>query len=237
MHSKRRKHGFTLVELLTALAIVGLILSAVYGSYRATTRSMGRHRARVVLLEDGRVVLEAMARQVRCSYTTQGDDGKRGSLSESLNDEAGHEEGVPYLTGGEGDVVLELVTTAGLLPVQASQSGLYKAAYRYERSEGALYYRQQAWQRRAGREAEEPAWRLLVENVRDVALTFHDGQEWRRDWDSREAKQDCRAVRIELLLASGDEAVRLGETAGIDRTRAREKSKPAGDRMEKPFKD
>ncbi len=68
MNNSPGKNGFTLVELLVALAIIVTIVTMVYGSYFATSKSAQVCNAGIAVLQQGRKVLEQMAQQIRCSY-------------------------------------------------------------------------------------------------------------------------------------------------------------------------
>ena len=68
MKNRYGKNGFTLVEILVAMAIIVVIVSLVYGSYFATSKSTQAYKSRIALFQQGRKVLRQMARQIRCSY-------------------------------------------------------------------------------------------------------------------------------------------------------------------------
>jgi len=73
MSSSSGKSGFTLVEILVAMAIIVTIVSMVYGSYFATSKSTQAYKSKITLSQQGRKVLEQMARQIRCSYAIKAD--------------------------------------------------------------------------------------------------------------------------------------------------------------------
>ena len=68
------KDGFTLLEALVAMAIVVSIVSMVYGSYFATSKSADVYKARMTTSESAGGVLQQMARQIRCSYARAAGD-------------------------------------------------------------------------------------------------------------------------------------------------------------------
>ena len=68
MTNRTRQRGFTLIEILVAVALISIVLSMVYGTYVTTTRSAQACKSRIVLCEQGRTTLEQIARHIRCSY-------------------------------------------------------------------------------------------------------------------------------------------------------------------------
>ncbi len=57
--------GFTLIELLVTLAIVGMMMSAVYAVHLANVRAIRVEEDRVELQQDQRIAIDFMARELR----------------------------------------------------------------------------------------------------------------------------------------------------------------------------
>ncbi|MHC4632893.1 MAG: PulJ/GspJ family protein, partial [Planctomycetota bacterium] len=74
MSGSSGKRGFTLVEILVAMAIIVTIVSMVYGSYFATSKSAETCKAKMALSQQVRKVLQQMARQIRCSYADKAEE-------------------------------------------------------------------------------------------------------------------------------------------------------------------
>ena len=98
MSDKWRKNGFTLIEILIALTLIAAILSMVYGSYFATSRSTHVCQARINMCRQGRTALDQMARQIRCAYagTAKDEDLKESSTQQ---ERIVREDGADYFTG------------------------------------------------------------------------------------------------------------------------------------------
>jgi len=65
MFYKIRKSGFTLVELLIAMAVGAVIMTALYVTLSLTSRTSGSTDRRVITMQDARAVLDLMAMEIR----------------------------------------------------------------------------------------------------------------------------------------------------------------------------
>ncbi len=64
----RRSRGFTLLEIMVALAITGVVLSVVYGSVRSVGRTLGSVSALNELNRSAFALLEEMGRELSSAY-------------------------------------------------------------------------------------------------------------------------------------------------------------------------
>ncbi len=71
------ENGFTLVELLMGLAILGLVLGTIYGCFFAGTRSWQRGSERMDHQQNGRIAVDSIVRELRyANYVEALSDGK-----------------------------------------------------------------------------------------------------------------------------------------------------------------
>jgi len=203
------KNGFTLVEVLVAMTLIATILSMVYGSYFATSRSARVCQARMAMCYQGRAVLDQMARQIRCAYIGpmvedgDADVGKSGDLSRRAvqKDSISYFAGNPNALDGE---ILRFVTTSGFVEGQGSANGLLETAYRFDKRTGKLSLSQRRFIDTARRpEAED--WRPIAKDIERVELEFFDGRKWLRRWDFMHNKSLPHAVRIEIGCEAEDD--------------------------------
>jgi len=200
MTHKADKTGFTLIEMLVAVAMIVTIVSMVYGSYSATSRSAEAYKARMTLADRARSVLQQMARQIRCCYggaPADSTDPTKAALPKTaaiLQGSVNYFKGGPSAPNGE---ILHLVTTSALLG-EPPGGGLFDAAYRFDRSTHTLFVSCTRFVQAPKGLVEERDWSPLIENVEHIELGFFDGRQWLGEWDFTRTKNLPAAVRIDI---------------------------------------
>jgi len=201
MNSRSSKSGFTLVEILVAVAIIVTILSMVYGSYFATSKSAQACKTRIALSRQGREVLGQMARQIRCSYVGSARKYKYPTREVSQQREKIPENAIDYFNGNPDDPggeILHLVTTNSILGGQAPADGLFEVSYKFDKSTGALFFSQERFVNAPKSVIEKKNWQPIAGNIECVELAFFDGQQWLHRWDFKEKKRLPHAVKINI---------------------------------------
>lgn len=200
MSDRWSRKGFTLVEILIAMALIATILSMVYGSYFATSRSVQGCQARISMCQQGRTALDQMARQIRCAYVGTANDEK---LRETATQQKAivREEGMNYFTGN-GDAsngqILRFVTTYEFTERGKKKTrGLFEVAYRFDRRENTLLLCQRRF---VGimKKAQKMNWEPIAEDIEYFDLEFFDGRKWLGRWDDEDEKKLPSAVRMEI---------------------------------------
>jgi general secretion pathway protein J len=194
-----RPTGFTLVELLIALALTSTIVTMVYGSYAAASRSLDLYGSRLACWERTSLALRLMARQIRGAYVPPSAAGAT-SLSPGSAPLSAQPAAFRADTRGAGGEILSFITAGGFGPRPDSPTPLARVLYRYDPAAGILSV---AWEPYAyGMESrQEPGlWRPLLGGVRRLELQFHDGRQWQSDWDSRDKGRPPHAVKIALTV-------------------------------------
>ena len=211
MNNRLDKHGFTLVELLVAVALIAAILSMVYGSYFATSKSAQTCKARITVSQQGRQTLEQMARQIRCSYAgtvadrTETKPVETGSMQTGqegmiLEDDFSYFNGNSVAPRGE---ILHLVTTYRLFGEKESADGLFEVTYKFDKRASLLSLSQREFVGTAQKTGEKN-WQPIAKGVKSLELTFFDGKKWLRSWDFQDKKKLPCAVRIEISCEDED---------------------------------
>ena len=201
MTNRTRQQGFTLIEILVAVALISTVLSMVYGTYVTTTRSAQACKTRIVLCREGRTTLEQIARHIRCSYA--------GSEPEPAAEdvEAGSDrtqvvsvEDVEYFNGNakaQNGEILHLVTASGLSDEKGLTDGLFDVVYRFNKRTGELALSLARFVGTTDKTAKRQWW-PIADRITSVDMEFFDGDKWFKRWDSSDNKGLPRAVRIEI---------------------------------------
>lgn len=183
----RRRAGhraFTLIELLISLAIVGTIVTMVYGSYAAASRSVDVYSSRMACAERAQLALRLMARQIRCVYASPTEAAAFRAETSNLR----------------GDLLSFTTTGAsGLGPGQLM--GISRVAYRYDGRAQTLSIRSEPAATFRDSSRDSGTWRPMLTDVTGVELAFYDGRNWQMRWDTKPDGKLPQAVKIALSVA------------------------------------
>ncbi len=176
MKSNPNKKGFTLVEILVAVAIIVTIVSMVYGSYFAASKSTQAYRTKITSFQQGRKMLKQMARQISCAY-------------------AGYFNGNP---DDPDEKILHLVTTSSFWATQDSTDGLFEVIYKFDKSRGLLSLSQERFTGASENITDKRNWHPIARNINHIELEFLNGQQWLHKWDFEAKRVLPSAVRISI---------------------------------------
>lgn len=208
MNRNRNNPAFTLIEMLVALMMIAMIVSMVYGSYAATSQSLQVYDNRLTCEQRAELALRLMARQIRCAYAPAEPNEAKPVA------EAAHESLPVFLGNAQAGLgeMLTLMTTAGLAGSPTAPQRLAVTRYRYDRVNRTLLVCGDS-------EIDENAplqWKLLLDNVERIDLTFYDGRQWLPQWDYEHTHKLPRAVKIEMtVIAKDGREYELGTTASV----------------------
>ncbi len=238
MNDRSRHNAFTLVEMLIGMAMIGLIVTMVYGSYAATTRSLDVYNSRMTCSDRAHLVLRLMARQLRCAYAaprTTSTPTHAGPGSQQANSLPAPLallfQGDPREAGGE---ILCFLTTGGLSQEADKPGGLSRISYRYESQNGVLSLCCEPGVQPSDRRRGSQIWRPVLSGVTSIDLEFHDGQRWQPTWNARETGRLPLAVRMVLTLADEGGRTHRYETAAPIACRSSVPGQWRGVRMGEP---
>ncbi len=211
--SESRSNAFTLIELMVAMAIIATIMTMVYGSYAATSRSLGVYDGRMACSERAQLVLRLMARQIRCAYAPPSQtDSTTAPPSTADHDNAPYRSTPPkdesklasVLFKGDGHgmrgEILRFATTGGLSSGPDGPMGLSRIAYRYDKPAGVLAISCEPHMPGPDRSGDRSVWRPVLKGVTSIDLEFHDGREWQHEWDAKKTRRLPQAVRIAVTV-------------------------------------
>ncbi len=216
MNRQNTNPGFTLIEMLVALTMITAIVSMVYGSYAATSRSMEVYDSRMTCSQRTDLVVRLIARQLRCAYAratepnqtasapltgNPGSDGDKQDLSQS--GEIQTLKSRPAFVGNQNNSrgeILDFVTTAGLSGGLNGSQRLTRVRYRYDSSLGMLAVNSQPPVDSTRKNDSTASWQPLLWQVTNMELEFYDGSDWQPEWSSRSKQGLPSAVRIRLAV-------------------------------------
>lgn len=193
--------GFTLVEVLIALALVSTIMTIVYTSLATASRSVDLYKSRLAASDRASLVLRLMARQLRCAYLPAlGTSPTAPPAPEGTNPAPG----VSTITHTgpiemAGDC-LSFVTTAGEAPGSDKAQSLARVRYRCDQAAGTLSIAYESFVFEGMGLLEAPNWRPILTGVKNLEVQFSDGHDWHSDWTEGPDQTLPKAVKIALSV-------------------------------------
>ena len=179
--SQRRTHGFTLVELLLALAIVGALIAIAFGGLRVAVAAWERGEDRAEAHQHVRSVALTLGRALSATYPYR--------ASRSLAPEP-----VVLFAGTERRV--EFVTQRAPFPFSIPIAFTAVVFAFDDGGEPGLVVRQRPLPNQDPFDKAEVVYRDST--VTSLKLAYLDEGGWKDSWDGAEAKATPRAVRISV---------------------------------------
>ncbi len=181
----QRNFGFTLIEVMIAIALSALLLVTVYSTYFSLARTIDSTTQSQELLENGRVLLEMLKRDLR------GVTGGQFALI-----------GTSQQIDGKPVTDIEFVTSS-----RSSTNPLMWSKVAY-----SLIQDDQGQKILIRKEAKNPNDDVnLLGKAFEVSrmvsafqLTFFDGTEWQEKWDSRATGKLPKQVRIVVEISDAN---------------------------------
>ena len=199
-----KRPGFTLLEILTALTIFLIIISVVYGSYIATTRSVAQCRIKITQAQEARSILTNISQQLRCCYVPQSVDPTL--IANNVPAKFFEPQAIPQVlfegqNHNSNGIILQFNTTAAIGPASEIPNDLATVSYKHDAENGVLYFRRQIFAPTAQFLSPKLEWKALGDHITDIKLNFLCDDKWLDKWDCRENQRLPEAVKITLYLS------------------------------------
>ncbi len=198
--------GFTVAEILIAIFIFAVIVTTVFGSYRATSKQVQIVSRNRQLVETGRNCLDRMTRDLIAIWVAQPPE----YIPPRINTPPD-----PYRIVGALDSVGDRTTTRlrftsfEHLPIRPSRSfGVARIVYYIQLNENGQYHLYRADQLYPYEPFEvDPADPVLCTHVHSFKMTFYDDSDRSSEtWDSESESIDFSTpAAVEIRLELGDE--------------------------------
>jgi general secretion pathway protein J len=198
----RRERGFTLVELLIALGIVGLLLTIAFSGLRVAMTAWTRGEDRAEAHQHVRAVAFTMARALGAAYPYRAAKGEAPEV-------------VMLFTGAEQK--LEFITQAPPLPLQAPVAFTAVVISLESGEEQGLVVRERALPNR------DPFTKgdIVMRDPAVTSLAFkfqNEDGEWVNTWDGQDLKAIPRAISLTIGTTLNGKAQTLPPIAVTLRT-------------------
>ena len=203
---RKRERGFTLVELLLAVVILGLVVTTVLVSYNTVFSTTGELETISSLYEMARNCLKQMTVDLESIYISPPPIYKRPEFDEDPSDF--RVVGLSKDSSGTGFAQLRFASRAHLPLENSTRRGIAEIVYYVQTREDGSQVLKRSDNLYPYPEFEEKgADPTLCEHVKSLAFTFFDNEGSENDsWDSESDSFDYatpRAIGIELEI--GDE--------------------------------
>lgn len=197
----RQSEGFTLIEVLLAMAILAVVVTVIYTAFSTSSVNAERAEASRDETDLARTLIARMSDDIANAYCSA---GLSGTFFYGKNEEV--ETGGSKLRHDS----LSLTTLTNWRKPDSKETDLWEVGYRFqEKADGSGY----VLVRREKRELNKDVPPLeggveyeITDRVEELRVRYHDGSKWVDTWDRKTGCNQSnlpRAVEISLTLDSG----------------------------------
>lgn len=185
MSGTSRNSGFTLIEVLIAVVLLGILTAALYGSYFGVIRARDRASAGMESRRELGATLDLIRREVSSALFNRSDKRLRFVVEDRDN-------------FGTQSSTLELTTLAPPAGQNRSESGIVAVTYRMaEKDKKRTLTRQE--RDIFSEEGTIPAYPQM-EQISSFLVECYDGSKWVKSWDTTINGTLPRSVRVTVQV-------------------------------------
>lgn len=185
---RRRSAGFTLIEILVAISIIAILMSAIYGIFTSVSVTKDRLDADSEAYHRARVIFDRLGREIRGAYVNPDNDSTLFRGGET----------------SEGGTFLELSTTA-VSPLSSEGTGFALVRYALEddreADDGSKVLLRMERPLLAGENINEQTAMRLAPGISVFRVRFYRDAAWHDNWD---AATDGLPALVEVSLVTAD---------------------------------
>ncbi len=192
---RRAANGFTLIELMLAVMILGIVMAMLAGSFNAVSHGKVQAEDRLDVDHQGRAILWTLSDEFRDAVQTPIVPSRVLLLGQGHMSNGKPLDNVTIST-------LDLSHSMSLDGFGAEQIVSYTSAPNPARPQWSLLMRNQQSALSSGQGAANPA--VLANNLISLHVRYFDGSMWHESWDSASlppGRQLPLAVAIDLVIA------------------------------------
>lgn len=184
------RSGFTLIEVVIAVALLSLILSSVYGIFTTISATEQRLQSESDLYHQSRVIFDRLGRELSGSYLATSNERSAFRASNENRDDT-------YLAFTSTSAIIQGAAPSGLVRLRYELSTeRNETVSRLLRSSVPLFV------------PDDPQkGQRLSSQIKQLQWRFYDGNDWQEDWDSSQSNTLPQTVEISMTLMNNDHEV------------------------------
>ncbi len=211
---RRKQTGFTLIEVMVSVGILGVIMVLIWSSTSQSLRSKDRTEARDLLFHSGQVALKKIADDIAVAFLTSAASPAPQATAPATQQGAEADYQTFFIGEDRGDTDSVRFTSLSHMRLMrgAKESDQTRIAYEVvpnpdERNFYNLTRREEPWLTNST-EVEGRAF-TLVEKIKKFDLEYYDDRknDWSKEWSTEKVDWKGRlpmAVRITIVFTDPD---------------------------------
>jgi len=179
--------GFTLLEILIAVVLLGILSSALYGSYFTVIRARDRASSGMEARRELGATLDLLRREISSARFTRNDK----QLHFIVEDRDAF---------GVASSTLDLTTIAPPSVYQRAESGIVSVQYRLAEKKTARILERQERDLAFVRATDVAAYYPQMEQIKSFLVECYDGSKWVKTWDTAINGSLPKSIRITIQI-------------------------------------
>jgi general secretion pathway protein J len=198
--------GFTIAEILIAIAILSIIVTTIYGAYTSATRVIDNSRKTAKTYQMARFLLDSISEEIACAYHSYENErivfvgvDKKDSLKDA-------------------DTLTFTTTSSRKTSLPGQDRGMRQLKYKLD-TEKNLFLRSEISMADIKQDEipseDEESYDIFSDNVAGLNFEYFDWEDWKNEYDTRQPETPFlpRAVRITISILDENKEQKTFTTA------------------------